>query len=143
MQMRAFTDDYLDAEYALWVMAHTEPSDERFFEAAEAFDALYFGPSLYSDISRPRYLDTKRFADFQALLAAKQKRPLFYVQEELGRGTAVLGSIDAGSTQRFELIRIRLLQGQPKITSSYLTNVDGTFGYSAGEAVGETLPDPG
>lgn len=142
MQMQAFIENYLAAEYALWVMAHTEPSDERFFAAAETFEALYFGPDLYSDVSRPRHLDTEQFTHFRGLLAAKQKRLLYCVQEEPGLGRAVVGSVDAGSTQRFELLRIRMLQGRPKIVSSYLTNFDGTFSYSGGEDAGETLPDP-
>jgi hypothetical protein len=40
MNMQDFVADYLTAEYDLWVMAHTEPSDERFSGAAEAFEAV-------------------------------------------------------------------------------------------------------
>jgi len=78
------------------------------------------------------------------LLSVKQKRHL-YGLKAIHDGTiqAVLGSIDAGSAVRFELIRIRELDGELKIVSSYLTRFDGTFGFNGGEDVGETLQDPG
>jgi len=142
-----FVQQYLADEYRLWVRAHTNPDDRRFFLAAERFEARYFGPELYSDVSRPGGLDAERFAAFRGLLAAKQ-RPLYGVWRDSdgpdAEGTvAVLGSVDAGSTVRFELIRVRQLHGRLKIVSSYLTGFDGTFSYSGGEHVGERLPDPG
>lgn len=142
MDVRTFVETYLDAEHDLWVRAHTERNDEAFFAAAEAFDATFFGPELYSVISRPGHMDDERFLAFRALLTDKQRRLLFCLREDEGVSLAVLGSVMRGSTGPFELIRIRDLNGEPKIVSSYLTNFDGTFSWSGGENVGEVLPDP-
>ncbi|AFZ68009.1 hypothetical protein [Deinococcus peraridilitoris] len=141
--MRTFVQGYLDAEYDLWMMAHTERSDEHFLQAAEKFEERFFAHGVYSDISRPRNMNDERFQAFHVLLSAKQKRPLYcMVEDDTGVTQAVLGSIDHGSAHRFELIRIRVIDGEPKIVSSYLTNFDGTFSYSGGEEAGEHLPDP-
>lgn len=139
-----FVSRYLSDEYDLWVLAHTEPDDATFFRAAEAFEARYFGPELYSDVSRPGQLKGGRFAAFRSLLSAKQQRPLYGLQA-ISDGTvqAVLGSVDAGSAVRFELIRLREVDGELRIVSSYLTRFDGTFGHNGGEDAGETLPDFG
>lgn len=142
MDVRTFVETYLDAEHDLWVMTHTERNDEAFFAAAEAFDATFFGPELYSVISRPGHMDDERFLAFRALLTDKQRRPLFCLRQDEGVSLAVLGSVMRGSTSPFELIRNRDLNGEPKIVSSYLTNFNGTFSWSGGENVGEILPDP-
>jgi len=138
-----FIRQYLDAEYRLWVQAHTDPDDRRFFEDAEHFERRYFGAELYTDISRPPGMDEERFTAFRSLLTAKQPRPLYGVYPDDTGWMAVLGSVDAGSTVRFELIRLRELGARLKIVSSYLTEFDGTFSYSGGEHVGEHLADPG
>ena len=142
MNAKTFMQTYLDAEYDLWVMAHTERNDEQFFAVAEAFDAAFFGPEVYSVISRPRHMDDERFSAFRELLKDKRRRPLFCFRQDDEVSLAVLGSVDTGSTYSFELIRIRNLDGGPKVVSSYLTNFDGTFSWSGGENVGEILPDP-
>lgn len=143
MTVRQFVHSYLEAEYDLWVLAHTERQDERFFQAAETFDRTYFGPDVFSDVSRPGGMDDEQFRSFRDLLDAKQKRQLLSLHQEGDVALATLNSIDAGSNGPFELIRIRALDGQFRIVSSYLTNFDGTFSWSGGEDVGAVLTEPG
>ena len=139
-----FVEAYLQAESDLWVLAHTVPDNATFFRAAEAFEARYFGPELYADVSRPGGLQGERFEAFRRLLGAKQKRPLYGLQTMSDETVqAILGSVDAGSALRFELIRVRTMDGELKVVSSYLTRFDGTFDHSGGEDAGETLPDFG
>jgi hypothetical protein len=138
-----FIDSYLNDEYNTWVSVHNLENYSDAEKCITKFEMKYFGDEVYSDISRPGDVTAADLKEFRSLISNKHKRHLFCIKKiDDSAFFAVLGSVYYGKSAKFELVKVSESGDGLKIVSSYLTNFDDTFSYSAGEYLGEYLDDP-